>query len=256
MKKILVYSFVAVTSLMSLQMNAQEKVKFSKEQLKVMDDDLFDEMFVGITAKKTSTVVLKDGTKIQGSASGVNRKKGQIYSIDIKDGSGKKKEYKAEDIAEMYLPISGMAKASKVSNYFGNSKNWGRKSLNSSTNPNEVYVRNVKASLKNKKDEKEFLMQLINPEFSNKIEVYADPNAKETTSVSFGGSPALGGGVTKSYYIRKNDEVLWLKKADFSENYNFLFGDNDEFMKQFPYNSVKWEHLSYLIAQYTKMSEA
>lgn|GEM_PF-5443069 len=35
-----------------------------------------------------------------------------------------------------------------------------------------------------------------------------------------------------------------------------LFGDNDEFMKQFPYNSVKWEHLSYLIAQYTKMSEA
>ncbi len=254
MKKILFFGLIAATSLGSIQVHAQDKVKFTKEQLKMMDDDLFEEMFTGVSSKKTSTVVLKDGKKIEGSATDINRKKGQIYSIDIKDASGKKTEYKAEDIAEMYLPISGMAKASKVNSYFSNSKNWGRKSLKNSTNPNEVYVKNVKASLKNKKEEQEFLMQLINPDFSSIIEVYADPIAAETSSFSVGGSPSFGGGVTKSYYVKKGDEVIWLKKGEFEDHYAFLFGDNEDFMKSFPYKSVKWEHLSYLIAEYTKLS--
>lgn len=84
------YSFLAAITLSTAQMQAQEKVKYTKEQLKMMDDDLFDEMFIGVSSKKTSTIVLKNGSKIQGSASDINRKKGQIYSIDIKDGSGKK----------------------------------------------------------------------------------------------------------------------------------------------------------------------
>lgn len=255
MKKLILFSFLTAAILSGTSLHAQEDVKFTKEQLKKMDDDLFDEVFVGVSSKKTSTVILKDGTKIEGSVTGLKRKKGQINSITIKDASGKKNEHKAEDIEEMYLPISGMAKASKVSGYFGNTKNWGRKSLNKSTNPDEVYVKNVRASLKNKKAENEFLMQLINPEFSSIIEVYADPLAGETASVSFGGSPALGGGVTKSYYVKKGNDVIWLKKSEFKENYEFLFGDNAVFMKNFPYKSIKWEHLSYLIAQYTEMSE-
>lgn len=254
MKKILFFSLIAATSLGTIQVNAQDKVKFTKEQLKMMDDDLFIEMFTGVSSKKTSTVILKDGRKIEGSATDINRKKGQIYSIDIKDASGKKTEYKAEEIAEMYLPISGMARANKINSYFGNSKNWGRKNINKSTNVDEVYVKNVKASLKNKKEEKEFLMQLINPDFSNLIEVYADPNASETSSFSVGGSPSFGGGVTKSYYIKKGDEVIWLEKADFEDQYAYIFGDNEKFMKNFPYKSIKWEHLSYLVAEYTKLS--
>ncbi len=257
MKKLLFASLLLTFALNTV--SAQEKVKFTKEQLKKMDDELFDEGFTGITPKKTSTVILKDGNKIEGSATDIDRKKGQIYSIEIKDGSGKKKKYQSEEIAEMYLPISGAAKASKLVNYFGTSKNWGRKSLNKTTNPDEVYVRNVKASLKNKKEEKEYLMQLINPQFSKIIEVYADPNAGQTTSMGFGmngfTSPGVGGGVTKSYYVKKGDHVFWLKKSDFEENYKDLFGDNVEFMKKYPANSVKWEQFSYLVMEYTKMSE-
>lgn len=78
--------------------------------------------------------------------------------------------------------------------------------------------------------------------------------AKETASVSFGG-PAISGGVIKSYYVKKNDQVIWLTKSDFKEQYDFLFGDNDTFMKKYPYNSIKWEHLSYLIAEYTNLSQ-
>ncbi|WP_430615032.1 hypothetical protein [Flavobacterium sp. JP2137] len=254
MKKLILFSFLAAATLVSAPTHAQEKVKYTKEELKIMDDDLFDEMFTEVTSKKNSTLILKDGTKIEGPVSGISRKKGQITSVKMKDSSGKKTEYAAEEIEEMYLPISGMAKGAKVAKYFSNTKNWGSKSLTKSTNPNEVYVKNIKASLKNKKTEKEFLMQLINPSFSSHIEVYADPMAAETTSVSFGGGPGIGGGVTKSYYVKKGEEVIWLKKADFKENYDFLFGDNQEFLQKFPYNSIKWDHLSFLIAEYTKMS--
>lgn len=254
MKKVLMLCMTAGLLITSVESIAQEKVKYSKEDLKIMDDDLFDEVFVGVSSKKIATVILKDGTKLEGTATNLKRKKGQIYSIDIKVGSGKKQTYESDVISEMYLPISGMAKASKVSKYFGNVNNFGRKSLKDSANPDEVFVKNVKASLKNKKDEQEFLMQLINPEFSSLIEVYADPNAKETGGISFGGGPAISGGVTKSYYIKKGDQVIWLRKSDFEDQYNFLFGDNQEFMKQFPYNSIKWDHLSYLIYQYTKLA--
>jgi len=254
MKKIILCSFIVASLLNTVSSNAQEKVKFTKEQRKVMDDNLFQENFTGFSSKKTTTVILKDGKTIKGAATDLDRKKGQIYAIEIKQISGKKQEYKAEEIAEMYLPISTSAKISKINGYFGNAKNWGRKSLNKTTNPNEIYVRNVKASLKNKKEEQEFLMQLINPDFNHIIEVYADPTAGQTMSVGFGGGPAIGGGLTKSYYIKKGDEVIWLKKSEFEDHYQFMFGDNEEFMKKFPYKSIEWEQLSYLIAEYTNLA--
>lgn len=166
-----------------------------------------------------------------------------------------KVEYQADEIEEMYLPISGYVKGGKVVNYFGNARNWGSKRLTKSTNPDEVYVKNIRASLKNKKAENEYLMQLINPSFSSQIEVYADTATSETTPFSFGGGPSIGGGVIKSYYIKKREEVIGLKKGEFEENYNFLFGDNEEFLQTFPYNSIKWDYLSYLVAEYPKMSE-
>src|SRR5690606_25150161 len=98
MKKILFFSLIAATTLGTIQVNAQDKVKFTKEQLKMMDDDLFDEMFTGVSSKKTSTVILKDGRKIEGSASGIDRKKGQIYSIDIKDRSEERRVGKGGEL--------------------------------------------------------------------------------------------------------------------------------------------------------------
>ena len=101
----------------------------------------------------------------------------------------------------------------------------------------------------------EFLMQVINHGFDDIISVYHDPRAKETGGVSFGG-PQLGGGVIKSYYIKKGDKVIWLHKDDFDDNYEFLFGDNPVFMKKYPLKSVEWGYFSFLVAQYTEMSNS
>jgi hypothetical protein len=48
--------------------------------------------------------------------------------------------------------------------------------------------------------------------------------------------------------------VIWLHKDDFEDNYDFLFGDNQEFTKKYPKNSVEWDYFSFLVSEYTAMT--
>ncbi|SMC42545.1 hypothetical protein [Moheibacter sediminis] len=238
---------------------AQKKIKYSKEEIDKMETYFFNEGFSKPDKKKTSTIITKDGKTYVGYCDGIDTKKGQIYEITIKDSiSGKENTYNAENVKEMYVYASGWEKAIKVSKYMSNMRNWGTKSLNNNVTNDRIYFVNQKVSLKNKKDDKEFLMQLINPEFSQLISVYHDPRAKETGGFGVPTGPMggvqFGGGVIKSYYVKKGDKIMWLHKDDFEENYDFLFGDNTEFIKKYPKNSVKWDFLSYLVLEYTNMS--
>ena len=233
---------------------AQEKVKFSKEQIKKMEQYLFNEGFPGPSTKKISTIILKDGTVNKGFCNDIETKKGQIYEISLKDSATKKQMvFNADNVSEMYIYPSKLAKVLKVGKYMSNIRSMSTKKLSKNTTSENIQFVNQTVSLKNKKDDKEFLMQLINPEFSDVIAVYHDPRAKETNGVSFGG-PQLGGGVIKSYYVKKGDKVMWLHKDDFEDNYDFLFGDNAEFMKKYPKKSVEWDYFSFLVNEYTEMT--
>ncbi|MCF2221619.1 hypothetical protein H9Q08_20330 [Chryseobacterium sp. PS-8] len=234
-----------------------QKVKYSKEEIKKMEQYLFNEGFNAPSVKKTSTVILKDGTTHKGFCSKTDTKKGQIFEVTLKDSISKKQSvFVADNISEMYLYPNEAEKVGKVFKYMGNIRNYQTKKLKNSTTKDRIHFVNQTVSLKNKKDDKEFLMQVINPEFDDIISVYHDPRAKETGGFSVMGSPQLGGGVTKSYYVKKGDKVMWLHKDDFEDNYDFLFGDNPEFMKKYPKNSVEWDYFSFLVYQYTEMSQS
>ncbi|WP_449400399.1 hypothetical protein [Chryseobacterium wanjuense] len=232
-----------------------QKVKYSKEEIKKMEQYLFNEGFNAPSPKKTSTVILKDGTTVKGFCSKIDTKKGQIFEVSIKDSVTKKPTVlEADNISEMYLFPNEAEKFMKVAKYMGNIRNYQTKKLKNTTTNGRIHFVNQTVSLKNKKDDKEFLMQVINPEFDDIISVYHDPRAKETTGFSVMGSPQLGGGVIKSYYVKKGDKIMWLHKDDFEDNYDFLFGDNAEFMKKYPKNSVEWDYFSFLVYEYTAMN--
>lgn len=234
---------------------AQKKIKYSKEEIDKMETYFFNEGFSTPSTKKTSTIITKDGKTHVGYCRDIDTKKGQIYEITINDSITENKEvFTAENVKEMYVYASGLEKAMKVSKYMSNMRNWGTKSLNNNVSNDRIYFVNQTVSLKNKKDDKEFLMQLINPEFNQLISVYHDPRAKETGGFSVGMSPQFGGGVIKSYYVKKGDKIMWLHKDDFEDHYDFLFGDNAEFMKKYPKNSTKWDFFSYLVLEYTNMT--
>lgn len=231
-----------------------QKVKYTKEEIKKMETYLFNEGFNTPSPKKTSTIILKDGSSHKGFCNNIETKKGQIYEVSIKDSISKKSmAFNADQIREMYVYPSNAEKIAKTAKYFGNIRNYSTKKLTKGTNNDRIYFVNQTVSLKNKKDDKEFLMQVINPGFDDIISVYHDPRAKETGGFSVMGSPQLGGGVIKSYYVKKGDKIMWLHKDDFEDNYDFLFGDNAEFMKKYPKQSAEWDYFSFLVNEYTEM---
>lgn len=233
-----------------------QKVKYTDAEEKVMETYMFDAQFPGPSKKKPCIIILKDGSIHKGPYETIKTKKSQIYSISIKDSATKKPiTFDAENISELYLYKSGFGKAMMVSKYMGSIRNYQTKKLGDITSKEYVHFVNQSASLKNKQKEQEFLMQLINPEFDKIISVYNDPRAHQTNSFAAVGPVQLGGGVLKSYYVKKGDKVLWLEKSDFGDNYDFLFGDNPEFMAKYPKKAVDWGYFSFLVMKYTEMSE-
>ena len=231
-----------------------QKVKYSKEELSHLKGYYFNEGFHQPASKKISTVILKDGSEQKGYCYDVRTKKQQIHTIILKDSiSGETDRIPAENISEAYLFASGFEKFGKVSdkiNRMGTSK---RKDMKKATTNDEIYFINQSVSLKNKKDERELLMQLINPDFDDFISVYFDPRGGESQGMGVQGLK-FGGGVLKAYYVKKGDRIFWLPKSDLKKEYENLFGDNEEFMKKYPLNSVNWDWLSALVLEYTNMS--
>ena len=272
MKKQLLWS-VCTLLLASASVVAQDEQKgtgqpdiksekaLEKERKAAMKRQYFEEVFSSVSGKKTSSVILKNGETYRGFCKDVDTKKGQIYEIELKDSiTGVKRTFKAGEISDVYLYPNQLEKILKMDSYFGKVNNWGNKSLKNITNKGLIHFKNQTVSLKNKKENKEYLMQLINPDFNSIFEVYGDPNAKETGGfgVAVGGiaSPQFGGGVSKSYYVKKGDRIFWLHKSDFKENYNELFADNAAFIAKYPYEKIDWDNFSFLILEYTRMAES
>lgn len=225
-----------------------------KEEKTINGKDLFDKAYNSYSGKKLSIVILKDGTKIEGYKKDVDRKKGQIYYIKIKEEKSRKKlKFYSEKIKEMYLYPGGLEKLSKSFRHVYDVRQWERSDLdNEVINQGYIYFKNQKVSLKNRKKEKEYMMQLVNPTFSKYIEVFGDPKAKETTKLGMFGFN-VAGGLAKSYYIKKDGVIFWLRKKELKVRYEGLFGDCEEFMKKYPVKDIKWRYFSEYILEYTKM---
>ena len=80
--------------------------------------------------KKTSYITLLDGTEINGTIKDLDREKGLIEYVKIKDGAGKKYKLDADEIKFMYLPPSGFDKLSKATSFLKDAKKWNNDKLN------------------------------------------------------------------------------------------------------------------------------
>lgn len=87
--------------------------------------------------------------------------------------------------------------------------------------------------------------------FCSVIQVFGDNMAKETASVGFG-PLKMTGGIDKSFYVKKGDEIFWLKKSDFDEGYDKLFADSPEFVAKYPKKDAVWRKLNLYVYEYTK----
>ena len=230
-------------------------VCFAQEDLKEREKQAaFDPAYSSYSRKKPAYVTLKDGEKIEADIKDVDRKKGQINEIKFIKPDGKKIRIMANEITDLYMAPSGLEKMSERSNFFNDATKWGKSDASKYLSKGYTMYTNQLVSLKNKKKEAEYLMQVINPKFSQYIQVYSDPWAKETMSIGVG-SLKLAGGIKKSYYIKKGGEkVLWLTKKDFDEHFASLFMDNDKFKAKYADHKFKWSLLGVYVLDYTEFS--
>lgn len=79
--------------------------------------------------KKTAYITLMDGTEIQENIKDIDRKKGLIEFIKLKDGAEKKHKLDADKIKHMYLPPSGLDKLGKIDEMLFDADNWDSENL-------------------------------------------------------------------------------------------------------------------------------
>ena len=201
--------------------------------------------------KKISYVVLTDGTEIKGYIKDIDRKKGLIEKVKIKDMDGKKHKLKAEEIDHMYLYPSGFSKFAASYDFIHDATKWDNDTYSQGLfGDGYVLFEQSEVYLKKKKGKKRtLLLQLLNPSFSNKIKIYTDPYAGETASLGVGGIK-VAGGIAKSYYVKKGDNIAYrLKKKKYKDQYKELFDGCSELVNM---EKPRWSKFEENVYQYSK----
>ena len=245
----LLSTLMVVLMFSAIGMNAQEqKVEQTPEESMVL---LLSPTF-SFSHKKLAYVTLEDGTEIKGNIQDIDREKGLIDFVKIKDGLGKKHKLKPEAIKHMYLPPSGIDKYAKVVDFATDAKKWNDQRLDQNL-ISQGYAFFEQADVKIKKKTERLLVQLLNPSFSSKISVYHDPKAKETTGLGVGGIN-VAGGISKSYYIKKNSDAAAYKltKKDYQKQFKMFWSDSDILVETYG-TSPKWRDLTEHIHKYNEM---
>ncbi len=199
----------------------------------------FNPGFKTFSSSKPSYLTMKDGTETEGTMESLDRKKGLIEAIKLKDADNTKRKIKPEDVREMYLPASSWSKLGNALDAAIKVDKWENSEINSEIiSKGYAFFENAKVILKEK--EYELLMQIVNPSFAGKIRVYFDPWASETMSVGFGGL-VVAGGIDKSYYVKAGElPAFKVEKKNYSNYFDLLYGSCPELVKKLR-TDYKWE---------------
>lgn len=205
--------------------------------------------FDTFSGKKVAYVTLEDGTKVEGTIKDLDRKKGQIESITLKDSLGNKTEYTADQIKVMYLPPSGFDKVMKTIDFAYDATQWGDDIEQDVINKGYAYFEKTEVEIKKKTFV--LLMQLVNPTFPGEIRIYTDPFAKETASLGIAGV-TVAGGEEKSYFVKKGEAPAYkMLKKDYNDSFKTLYKGCQKALK-FGDKKVDWSDFASHVAAYNQ----
>ena len=164
---------------------------------------------------KSNRVTTKDGKVHEGKIVFSTYAGGQISGFTLKTETEKLK-FKAEEIALLESEPGKLQKFSMATE--------GR-TVYSALAKDYSYIQELKyvtfepVEIK----EKVKLMQLLNPGFDEYIKVYLDPTAKENQWT----------GQANSYFVKKGDEAIYLKKGKYDDMFWELFSGCEKFKENF-----------------------
>ena len=188
--------------------------------------------------KKPAYLIKTDSTRIDFFLSEIYHKKGLIAYIIGKTTKGEKFELEADSILTLALPPSNSA---KFSGMIESSKSVTKMNQ---TNRNE-FNRELVYFFQEYIEDRQItvLLQLLNPDFSDKIAIYHDPWANETLG---GGLPGvrIAGNIDKSYYLKVEGKTKRYLKKNYDAAFEKLFESCPALIKRYKkYNTIYWTDL-------------
>ena len=188
------------------------------------------------STKKAGYLITKDDKRIDFVLDDLDRKKGLIINVEGKPTDGSKKfEFDAKDIKILAIPSSDWAKFAALSE---STRSIAKSKRTKTSEFDRDLVYFYQEYLEDRKITA--LMQLLNPDFSEKIKVYHDPFASETMGLAFGGVQ-ITGGIDKSYYLKVGGKTKRYFKKNYDDEFKELFGTCSALMTK--YKDFAWRDL-------------
>jgi len=162
---------------------------------------------------------LKDGQRINGKILYTNSGRG-VNKVALKDDKGTKHEFKSSQIDEFGIFSNDMVKLQ----YFNESSASIKAMLKTDRSAVKLndYVVFRNATMKGGK---ELLLQLLNPHFDERIQVYHSVNSRKTTPLTKG-AITLTGEMQRAYLVSKDSApVIKVKKGSYKKSFRTLFSD-------------------------------
>ncbi|MFC3416212.1 hypothetical protein [Algoriphagus hitonicola] len=163
--------------------------------------------------------LLKSGDVVEGKIINYVSTRG-ITRVSLEDQTGNTFKINAEDIYEFAIAMNGAVRFQ-----FAMERGSSVKKLLSRDQPTAkpkdyIIYRNTSIN-----GEKEFLLQLLNPDFDEVFEVFFDPLTRKTTALQ-SQHIAWTGDKHRVYFISKNGSpLIKVKKGNYKKIFPTLFGD-------------------------------
>lgn len=170
---------------------------------------------------KRAYIIKNDNSKVEGEVkSGMSGGNGLMYIVLKDTVTEVKTKYKVADIKELGIDATTSTKAGAIlATETKSIKEMANTDYTSMLNADYYIYRRVVD-----KKGKPRMLQLINPGFDKKMQVYIDPKAKETGGAKLTGG--LTGGAEKSYYVTKSSAYgIYVKKSKYDKTISSVFDD-------------------------------
>ena len=149
-----------------------------------------------------------------------------INLLTIKDTSGEKHKFNAEDIQDLKVKIEKQGKLEMIGQKTSNLEKLMNADFDELNDREYIYYQQIQVPGK----DQFVLVQWLNPGFSQRIRVYEKPGAK-SGETSVGGVTVSGNDFT-AFYIILNGQVQEIKKKSYrKEDFTTLFGDCEKMVQ-------------------------
>jgi len=191
-------------------------------------------------------VNLASGEEITGKFTGGMYVTNGLTKITVKLENGEKIKLVPEQIVSLRIKSSGLMKLSMISEAGSSIKMLANTDFNDIVNREWVVF---ETAMTPKKTDTYRLLQLLNPGFSSKIKVFAEPGAK-TGGIGIGGLQITGGEDRAYLFVKGGEKAVRVKKGSYSDNFQELYADCPEMVAAFQGDKIKWDDVAMHVYAY------